>query len=420
MTLTKFAAALLCCSLARVLCAQASQPVTGPTGFRWTGADAAVVWDDAAQGFQLWRLSLGDKPMWTDYPVPRALTQLKARNPESQDDYGSGKVIVTHDFGKLHLLWTEMLDCNDDNPKPCTLIIHQAEAGIGNGWRLSTSEIHDDGLVDSILQVIMVDAQHGWMLLSGDPGAGQLPEEIATTSDGATWKLTAAKDAPIGRNRPQLLMPRSATEAWMTMVDYDDDAPPILMSHTNDGGRTWKADKTFPGGPNELRCVTYCMFDQLSRPDNEFHPGKECFEGIVEQRNGPPDYAVNAWKQVRYCTTPDGHQWEKPVALPQVLPAATPVADSREELPVFADRNLGFKETSRGVFETTNGGMTWQESAPLDASSNFGKDLTVKQTAATGDKVLLLLSGPNDDTKNNKLLYSADRGTTWTTLRPQR
>jgi len=297
--------------------------------------------------------------------------------------------------------------------------------------------------MSSVWQVVMTDGLHGWMLLTSDPGAGQLPEELATTRDGGrSWKKADAKGMPIGRNGPQLLIPRSPSEAWFAAIHYDEDQNPVLMSHSLDGGRTWHEDASFE---REFSWCKNCTAVTLSATDNRFHASHACFEVALLASDAADKVtgagqAVTGASQARYCLAPGARSWLAPVRL-QVpkAPSAKMALQHVFLLPLFASRTLGFTvvDTDRpessghpeshpngqgggnsrsAVYQTNDGGRSWHTApAPLQSGGNADATVSVAQVEGSGRDVLLLLQTAGEDT-SYKLLYSADYGSSWVSL----
>ena len=206
---------------------------------------------------------------------------------------------------------------------------------------------------------------------------------------------------PIGTDFSQLLIARSATEAWFAELREGDE--PLGMWHTVDGGKLWKIDHAL---------------------SHKFPWCEDCDQGPTWQlpsRNGIPCFALGLQSEPepsveqnespgRYCMAKDGKTW---------LPATkmSNPGDSIESYfssPLFADQRLGFQavtaksEFITTIYETTDGGMNWYAS-----SLATGEDIRLEQSLAQGQDVLLLLSGEDS---HRKLMYSPDRGTTWTEM----
>ena len=144
----------------------------------------------------------------------------------------------------------------------------------------------------------MVDAQHGWMVLNGDPGASMLPEMPVTTSDGGkTWKRIAAMGMPIGEDFPQLLIARSSQSASFVAGRIEGPKHPetseygeLLVSRTDDGGQTWSPAATL------YQSLPY----GLSGLQNGQTPGSVCFD---------VDFAA---ADKRFCSFDGGMTWLAP------------------------------------------------------------------------------------------------------------
>jgi hypothetical protein len=309
-------ATLLACVLAfsyTALNGQGTNPESGQNGFDFLGPGNVVFWNDSDSKFRLWRMALGSAATWTALSLPPSLRELKAKN-------GDDSVTVTVQDGVVRLFWVDDKKCFEGGgTNHCPSEIVQAESHDGgNTWESFASPVDDldgSGQMSEVSQVIMTDKSHGWMLLDGGIGAGQLPGALATTDDGGkTWKKAAAEDMPIGSDGSELLIPRSATEAWFAFSSAGQNEGPIDVSHTTDGGRTWH-DVVHPFAAGFPWCKDCFRLGMTSGDDlyNRLHKERVCLYVNLEIEHG----AINrsgGW--ARYCLSPHSKAWSGPVRVP--------------------------------------------------------------------------------------------------------
>ncbi len=180
---------------------------------------------------------------WTAIPTPPELKTFKDRSKEE----GSPQVKVNFGpDGTMRVFWAD--NEREFGEAHFEFDLHQAEsADEGHTWRVYQSTLLEPGGdASEVGQCRFVDRQHGWMLLFGEPGAGQLPEMLVTTADGGhTWQTVAdwthygPGKAPLGRDGAQSLVVRSATVASLVVSRNLENESPVEVARTEDGGYTW-------------------------------------------------------------------------------------------------------------------------------------------------------------------------------------
>jgi hypothetical protein len=401
--------------------AQTAMPPLGPTGILAAGPGSMVVWAEHANRFLLWRVEVVRGLRWTPLAVPAELTTALVASQDEADTDDLPMVHVTYANGGLHLFWAGALECPPARGSSylCTQISAAASIDGGKRWSVSRSLVKGQA-ENSIVQAVLTPDGHGWMRIQGDPGAGQLPEILVVSSDsGKTWSLSPAEGMPIGRDRPQLTIVQSDAEGWAMAVDYDEDDPPLIVTHTIDGGESWVRNTSI--GQDVPWCGG-CHFTQLSRGDDSVHDGRTCFEAMLRPaEEGKAAYA-------RFCLTAEGMNWRSPVRL--AMPTALDGPDAGDgtaggELPVFADGQPGFdlvwhqvageSHNRFDIYQTGDGGKGWKISGVLAAAGyKPGDDVALKQIAAVGDAVAVLVARGE---RGAVLVWSMDRGATWVASR---
>ena len=409
---------ILLLSLGSAAIAQDGMPPSGPTGFVVTGPEKLAIWSARGQQFGLWSLQLGSAPRWTNLPLPEELTRSLAKNSGNGDDEDSG-ILVTYANGRLHIFWVDAEPCARASARQCSLVYSAETALDVVHWSVSQSRLRNEMFMDSVDQVVLTPDDGGWMTLTGEPGAGQLPSLLAVSRDGGrTWSVSPAAGMPIGRNHPELTIVRSAKEAWAIAVDLDDEDPPLVVAHTIDGGANWLRNQSIP---QTVPWCQQCHAEELSRQDNAVHAGRTCFEMVL--RPDKPGHPAEG----RYCLSADGGNWGPPI--PLTLPAEmNQSAEGFEsgELPMFVTAVIGFQvdwtdvptgngTTSRKmiIYQTGDGGRTWSPSKLMQVL-HPEKDLVfgLQQAAPAGDDIVVLFADADD----RVLLRSRDKGETWTRL----
>lgn len=92
----------------------------------------------------------------------------------------------------------------------------------------------------TIEQAQFVDATHGFVLVGGSPGAGQLPRVLYETSDGgATWHaLPNSGPFPMSDTNVQMRF-TSPADGWLTTLNSVYSPARVYVYHTTDGGKIW-------------------------------------------------------------------------------------------------------------------------------------------------------------------------------------
>ena len=90
-------------------------------------------------------------------------------------------------------------------------------------------------VVGSVTTIHMFDAATGW--------AATVDRLLRTSDGGGHWR-DVTPPAPAWTSQPHIVaFPRSASDAWVVRVlmDAGPGASESLLSHTTDGGRSWRA-----------------------------------------------------------------------------------------------------------------------------------------------------------------------------------
>jgi hypothetical protein len=154
-------------------------------GVQALSARSALVWADGGR-LHIWRVELAgasaNAPIrWTAIPTPFELKTFKDRSKEE----GSPQVHVNFGpDGALRVFWAD--NEQEFGEAHFKFDLHQAESlDEGRTWRMYRSTLLEPGGgASEIGQCRFVDRQHGWMMLSGEGGAGAQPEMLAMTADG--------------------------------------------------------------------------------------------------------------------------------------------------------------------------------------------------------------------------------------------
>jgi len=417
-------------TLALTVCAEARQmpgadvAVKSPSGLRALGSTEAVVWSLKGAHFKLWQLDAAGPAIVTKVlPVPAELTQhLKSQTPDETED-DAGYVDVETQGVEIRLLWFEDVPQSDADHEKSNdfpeLLVQASSADLGVTWRVDRSPFRTSGGAEWVYKYEAVDAQHAWLLGAGEPGAGQLPEELFRTVDGGrTWKLAEGDSyehgPPIGSNGGQILAVKDADHAWFiaTCAGCDEDAF-LSATATEDGGKSWKPAKLMQHYPECTNCYPMNItrspvaagdcFDVDLRPMDE-----------GDKRQSVPEH---------FCSLDGGRTWEKPqvgltvrpkegfsyggdlsswATYAKGAPELGVTVDSKEK-PADAQHKTEWYEQK--LMETRDGGVTWSPILPeLRASLT-----PIRGLEARGRNVWLMLS----EGAGAKILHSRDRGATW-------
>jgi photosystem II stability/assembly factor-like uncharacterized protein len=238
----------------------------------------------------------------------------------------------------------------------------------GNTW--TVSEALDakgmEGGAFKFQDLAFINDQTGWLVLTGDPGAGQAPAIIfRTTNGGQKWDRIVD---------PQSDKSGSIGECCQTGMAFLDDkvgiitslVPPSPQPHVNwtkDGGKTW-TEQMIPVADETVFTISLCGTESPVVVGATLILVVDCTEytGMIEKHT-----------PYLYFTTNQGQSWQF-----RELPI-TPYAEgkwsslTRTNEIVFVDAQTGWYftedfyagtqegvfETKNQIFQTTDGGQTW-------------------------------------------------------------
>lgn len=115
--------------------------------------------------------------------------------------------------------------------------------GTFSSYLVSQNATSGDGIGKA--QIQFLDASSGWIMVEGQPGAGQAPWVLFGTKDGgSTWtKLASTQSSntfPAG-NVALVWTFSSATDGWIVAVNPNYGPPKVFVYKTTDGGSSWTA-----------------------------------------------------------------------------------------------------------------------------------------------------------------------------------
>lgn len=98
-------------------------------------------------------------------------------------------------------------------------------------------------------QVKFLDASSGWIMVEGQPGAGQAPWVLFGTRDGGgRWQKLASTQTTQNFPTGDVALAwtfTSATDGWIVTVNPNDTPQKVFVYKTTDGGSNWQAT-SFP------------------------------------------------------------------------------------------------------------------------------------------------------------------------------
>jgi hypothetical protein len=404
-----------------------AQPATRIDGVHALNPGSALVWADTGAP-HIWRVEFSgvsaNAPIRrTAIPTPPELKLFKdrsrqERSPQAHVNFGPD--------GTLRIFWVD--NEREFGEAHFKFDLHQAEsADEGRTWRMYRSTLPEPGGgASQVGQCRFVDRQHGWMLLFGGPGGGQLPEMLATTADGGrTWKTVADSDqqgagnAPLGRNGGQSFVIRSATIAAFVAARNSEKELPLGAAWTADGGHTWLNTPI----SQESSWVGYNVGELAQLKDDPIHPHRVCVDALLNRYDQSSDSYSSG--DARYCSADDGRTWLSPVRVPMpttIIGDTGPGRGHGSSIPVYADATLGFAKVwgdrkalgrEYALFVTTDAGKTWNPApAPMAQRYRASEDIQMTQVDAQGNTVWLLLTLAGDS-PHSDLFVSCDHGVTW-------
>lgn len=214
-----------------------------------------------------------------------------------------------------------------------------------------------------------IDRQHGWLLVSHDPGAGHLPISIyRTINGGLTWQRV---NDPIQDETNQIHV---CCQSGLVFLDpqvgvITSSDGPISIPYINwtfDGGFTWQVQELPPPKPG-LFDQTWCGTRNPQSPQEGFLSLLVSCLGISSPAGLPLTYL--------YTTSDQGQSWRiQPLPEPPIDQET--VSDVRREYQTsflspangwlyvkddYADQQGNLLGIQTTIYHTQDGGRTWQQ-----------------------------------------------------------
>jgi len=250
----------------------------------------------------------------------------------------------------------------------------------GGTWRDVTPPLPFRGA--RLSSVFFRNSSNGWVLLSGEvPGSPDPRFDLATTNNGGqTWSL-AQVDLSSFQIRTGILAPGGSVyfidslHGWLNLsVTSSSNFRSGLMFKTDDGGNTWKRPRQDPEIAGHMFFLT---------PEIGWLAGGPGGERLYVTRDGG-----GSWQQVSLNAPP---QLNAPVyaaiyGLPQFQD------DKRAFLPVSYYGGPEELPAALAVFETADGGLTWQLDTFAPGFQAYGVGVMVPSAVVDGALVTASLS----------------------------
>jgi len=259
----------------------------------------------------------------------------------------------------------------------------------------------------------MTDERHGWMLLLGDAGAGNIELAEAITADGGKhWSPATGNHGKSWtvRNGPNSLLVLSASKAWF-LTTWEDDGPTPRypsVAQTTDYGKHWR----YKAMPHHFPWCADCEFEGYRFPRmNYVQPGRVCMDGELS-RFLEGGIAVQQ-DLARWCLNSDGTRWSRPARISIPKPPTDDDRKDQGDMSILVDSRLTLARTCKADetycvnSQTLDGGKTWRE---VEGFPTWGMD----SVQTLGDEVWMLAGVDSPEVGvNTTLFYSPDHGGHW-------
>jgi|GEM_PF-5704845 len=238
----------------------------------------------------------GSAPKKTPVPAatPRATTKgataKGALCPGAPSSGSTESATATLDPMVLDVYWNGQTGCifakvSNDGGKTFTQSLVSRDATSGDG--IGRAEVK------------FLDASSGWIMVEGQPGAGQAPWTLFGTRDGGSrWQKLSSTQAsgsfPTGDVALAFTF-TSATDGWIVTVNPNDTPQEVFVYSTTDGGSNWRATSfPLPSGATGKAVPTTPIFSTATNASLQIT--------VDNPQNGATDTYL-------YTTTDAGATW---------------------------------------------------------------------------------------------------------------
>ncbi len=261
---------------------------------------------------------------------------------------------------------------------------------------------------DHPVSLCFTDERHGWILTSGEAAMHHSQKKVYRTVDGGqSWKVVSSNTGYIPGDSPTKdALPQEGHSTGLVFINDQEgfvsmDNPvssKLLLYKTADGGKTWKAVSL-----NVPQSIDRdYVYSSISAP---VFSGDHNTDGVVVVKFGYDDKV----KLAAYHTNDGGDTWSG-TAFPGNIKV------ERMENLVFADVNSGWLVSDGSLYQTEDGGKSWNK---------VRTDSTFTQTVAENPVILQFqfaddqsgwLLDMSENQSGTKLIRTDDGGKTWKVL----
>ncbi|GIP35905.1 hypothetical protein [Paenibacillus sp. J2TS4] len=240
-------------------------------------------------------------------------------------------------FSDPQQAWLALSPAEENDTARGQVSVLRTEDG-GSHWESVPVDVQEPWEGAGMQKLSFIDEHNGWLLVTSDPGAGQMGKALYRTEDGGiTWTRLGEISQQI-ESYPTGMTFLDERNGWITSINHAQDYP--LIFHSGNGGRSWQPIKL--SIPDDLGIEYYSS----ALPPVFFDSKGQ--EGWMPLQF----YAAERLITIPYITQDGGSTWTPTTGI-----------DSEPETVQFISSQTGFYiDRKQGLlFASTDGGDSWKE-----------------------------------------------------------